>query len=110
MPMDTKTKQEKIDEIKRADANVKTMEDFTSPDKLYQELIAGIRQVTSVGDISLIEKAYKTAYEAHKVRSGSRVSPYIIIRCAWRSFWRIWSSTKRRSLRDFCMMSLRTRS
>ena len=47
--MDTKTKQEKIDEIKRADANVKTMEDFTSPDKLYQELIARNPQVSSVG-------------------------------------------------------------
>lgn len=78
MPMDTKTKQEKIDEIKRADANVKTMEDFTSPDKLYQELIAGIRKYHPSDDISLIEKAYKTAYEAHKDQKRKSGEPYII--------------------------------
>lgn len=44
MPMETKTKQQRIDEIKKADASVKTMEDFTSPDILYQELIAGVRK------------------------------------------------------------------
>ena len=78
MPMDTKTKQEKIDEIKRADANVKTMDDFTSPDKLYQELIAGIRKYHPSDDISLIEKAYKTAYEAHKDQKRKSGEPYII--------------------------------
>lgn len=40
--MDAKTNQEEIEEIRQADASVKKMEDFTSPDKLYQELIASI--------------------------------------------------------------------
>ena len=47
MPMDAKTNQEEIEEIRQADASVKKMEDFTSPDKLYQELIASIRKYQS---------------------------------------------------------------
>lgn len=47
MPMDAKTNQEEIEEIRQADASVKKMEDFTSPDKLYQELIASIREIPS---------------------------------------------------------------
>ena len=35
---------EEIEKIKKADANVKTMEDFTSPEVLYQELITSVRK------------------------------------------------------------------
>ncbi len=78
MAIDTRTKQEKIEEIKRADASVKTMEDFTSPDILYQELINGVRKYHPSDDISMIEKAYKIANEAHKDQMRKSGEPYII--------------------------------
>ncbi len=78
MPKEARTKQEKIDEIRRADASVKTMEDFTSPDKLYQELISGIRKYHPSDDLSMIEKAYRIAYEAHKDQKRRSGEPYII--------------------------------
>ena len=78
MPLDTKTEQERIDEIKKVDANVKTMEDFTSPDVLYDELIAGVRKYHPSDDISMIEKAYRIAYEAHKEQRRKSGEPYII--------------------------------
>lgn len=59
MAADTRTKQQRVDEIKKADASVKTMEDFTSPDILYQELIDSVRKYHPSDDISMIEKAYK---------------------------------------------------
>ena len=78
MPMDAKTNQEEIEEIRQADASVKTMEDFTSPDKLYQELIASIRKYHPSDDISMIEKAYRIACEAHKGQKRKSGEPYII--------------------------------
>ncbi len=78
MPLDTKTEQEQIDEIKKVDANVKTMKDFTSPDVLYDELIAGVRKYHPSDDISMIEKAYRIAYEAHDGQLRKSGEPYII--------------------------------
>ena len=37
----------KVDEVKKADASVKTMADFTSPDILYKELIDSVKKYTS---------------------------------------------------------------
>ena len=78
MSTDTRTKQERIEEIKKADASVKTMEDFTSPDILYQELIGSVKKYHPSGDISMIEKAYNIAYEAHKDQRRKSGEPYII--------------------------------
>ena len=78
MATDARTKQERIEEIKKADANVKTMEDFTSPDILYHELIDSVRKYHPSDDISLIEKAYQIAYEAHKDQRRKSGEPYII--------------------------------
>ena len=76
--METKTKEQRIDEIKKADASVKTMEDFTSPDILYQELITGVKKYHPSDDISMIEKAYNIAYNAHKDQKRKSGEPYII--------------------------------
>ena len=65
-------------EIKKADANVKTMEDFTSPEILYDELIASVKKYHPSTDISMIEKAYKIAYEAHECQKRKSGEPYII--------------------------------
>lgn len=78
MPTNIKTKQEKVEEIRRADASVKTMEDFTSPEELYQELVAGVRKYHPSDDISMIEKAFRIAYDAHKDQKRKSGEPYII--------------------------------
>lgn len=78
MAMDTRTKSERIEEIKKADASVKTMQDFTSPDTLYKELIASVRKYHPSGDISMIEKAYRLAYDAHEGQKRRSGEPYII--------------------------------
>ena len=75
---DVKTEQERVEEIRQADANVKTMEDFTSPDVLYDELIRSVRKYHPSDDISMIEKAYKIAYDAHKDQRRKSGEPYII--------------------------------
>ena len=37
-------REEEIAKIKKADASVKTMEDFTSPSVLYEELISSVKK------------------------------------------------------------------
>lgn len=78
MPMEEKNRVDKRNEIKKADASVKAMDDFTSPDVLYQELIASVKKYHPSTDISMIEKAYKVAYEAHKDQYRKSGEPYII--------------------------------
>ncbi len=60
------------------DRNIKAMQDFTSPDILYDELIASVRRYHPSADISMIEKAYKIAYEAHEGQVRKSGEPYII--------------------------------
>ncbi|EET61938.1 RelA/SpoT family protein [Marvinbryantia formatexigens DSM 14469] len=69
---------EKLAEIRRVEARVKSMEDFTDPDALYQELIASIKRYHPSADTSMIEKAYKIASEAHKGQKRKSGEPYII--------------------------------
>ena len=69
---------EKLASVKKADAAVKTMSDFTSPEVLYQELIGSVRKYHPSTDISMIEKAYKVASEAHKDQKRKSGEPYII--------------------------------
>ena len=57
---------EKLESVKRADAAVKSMNDFTSPEVLYDELISSVKKYHPSTYISMIEKAYEVAREAHK--------------------------------------------
>ena len=68
----------KLEEIKKVEASVKKMEDFTDPEKLHQELLAGIRKYHPSADLSMIEKAYQVAAEAHKDQKRKSGEPYII--------------------------------
>ena len=68
----------KVDEVKKADASVKTMADFTSPDILYKELIDSVKKYHPSTVISMIEKAYHIADEAHKGQLRKSGEPYII--------------------------------
>ncbi|MDO5392077.1 MAG: bifunctional (p)ppGpp synthetase/guanosine-3',5'-bis(diphosphate) 3'-pyrophosphohydrolase [Eubacteriales bacterium] len=70
--------QEKLDTIKKADASVKAMKDFTSPEVLYQELINSVRKYHPSDDISMIERAYQVAKNAHEGQLRKSGEPYII--------------------------------
>ena len=52
--------------------------DFTSPEELYQDLIASIRRYHPSDDISMVEKAYRMAFEAHRDQKRKSGEPYII--------------------------------
>ena len=69
---------EKLESVKRADAAVKTMHDFTSPEVLYKELINSVLKYHPSTEISMIEKAYKVASEAHEGQKRKSGEPYII--------------------------------
>ena len=58
--------------------NIKTIKEFTSPEELYGELISSIRKYHPSGDISLVEKAYKVAYDSHNGQMRKSGEPYII--------------------------------
>ena len=60
------------------DGRIEAIEEFQSPETLYQELIARVRKYHPSDDISLIEKAYKTANDAHKDQVRKSGEPYII--------------------------------
>ena len=70
--------EEKLESVKKADAAVKAMHDFTSPEELYQELVTSVRKYHPSADISMIQKAYEVAREAHKDQKRKSGEPYII--------------------------------
>ena len=60
------------------DEELEAPADFTSPEVLYQELIASIRRYHPSDDISMIEKAYHVADNFHKEQKRKSGEPYII--------------------------------
>ena len=60
------------------DGKIEAIEEFQSPDKLYEGLIARVRKYHPSDDITLIEKAYQEAAEAHKEQLRKSGEPYII--------------------------------
>ena len=65
-------------EVKAADVKLENPADFTSPEELYQDLIKTIRRYHPSDDISMVEKAYNIAYDAHKEQERKSGEPYII--------------------------------
>ena len=63
---------------KKVDIELENPADFTSPEGLYQDLIKSIRRYHPSDDISMVEKAYKIAAEAHKDQKRKSGEPYII--------------------------------
>ena len=57
---------------------VKAPEDYQDPEQLYQALVARVRKYHPSTDISMIEKAYRIAKEAHKDQVRKSGEPYII--------------------------------
>ena len=60
------------------DGRIEETKEFRSPEELYQDLIARVRRYHPSDDISLIEKAYQVANEAHKDQVRKSGEPYII--------------------------------
>lgn len=57
---------------------VKAPEDYQDPEQLYQALVARVRKYHPSTDISMIEKAYRIAKDAHKDQVRKSGEPYII--------------------------------
>ncbi|MCI5621033.1 MAG: bifunctional (p)ppGpp synthetase/guanosine-3',5'-bis(diphosphate) 3'-pyrophosphohydrolase [Lachnospiraceae bacterium] len=60
------------------DNSLKKTKDFVSPEHLYEELISSVRKYHPSADITLIEKAYHVAEEAHRGQVRKSGEPYII--------------------------------
>ncbi len=54
------------------------LKEFTDPEQLYQDLIKRVQKYHPSDDISMIEKAYAIAAEAHKEQKRKSGEPYII--------------------------------
>ncbi|HJA70128.1 MAG TPA: bifunctional (p)ppGpp synthetase/guanosine-3',5'-bis(diphosphate) 3'-pyrophosphohydrolase [Candidatus Lachnoclostridium stercoravium] len=52
--------------------------DFTSPEVLYEDLIKAIKKYHPSDDITMVEKAYNVARDAHKDQKRKSGEPYII--------------------------------
>ena len=99
-----------LDKIKKLDQEIEAPADFTSPEVLYNELIAAIRKYHPSDDISMIEKAYQSRMTHTRTRGVNQVNRISSIRSVWRSFWRIWSWIKRLWWQVSCTMSWKIRS
>ena len=72
-------KLEKIEnEFRKMENVVRKTQDFEEPEKLYSELIESVLKYHPSTDISLIEKAYRIADNAHKGQVRKSGEPYII--------------------------------
>ena len=60
------------------DGRIESLGEFISPEELFADLISRVRKYHPSDDISLIEKAYKIADEAHHGQVRKSGEPYII--------------------------------
>lgn len=75
--MNTIEKQEAAGKAMQIDL-IKPTKEFASPESLYEELINSVKRYHPSADISLIEKAFKIADDAHKGQLRKSGEPYII--------------------------------
>ena len=60
------------------DGRINESHEFVDPDELYRELTQRVQKYHPSDDISMIEKAYQVAYNAHKNQFRKSGEPYII--------------------------------
>ena len=60
------------------DRRIELIKEFQSPEELYQGLIMRVQKYHPSDDISMIDRAYKIASEAHKNQVRKSGEPYII--------------------------------
>ncbi len=70
--------QEGATELVLDDGRIEDIQEYKSPQELYNDLIERVRKYHPSGDISMIEKAYRIAGEAHKDQVRKSGEPYII--------------------------------
>ena len=69
---------EEKNEVVIDDGKISAYQDFVDPKLLYQELINHVHKYHPSDDVSMIEKAYNVAKEAHKNQTRKSGEPYII--------------------------------
>lgn len=69
---------EEKDKIVLDDGKITALKEFMTPDELFQVLVKRVQKYHPSDDISLIEKAYHVASEAHKEQKRKSGEPYII--------------------------------
>lgn len=57
---------------------IESIDEFQSPDQLYGDLLFRVRKYHPSDDLSLIDRAYSTAFNAHKNQKRKSGEPYII--------------------------------
>ncbi len=67
-----------MESMEKQEESVRTMDDFTTPELLYGELIRSVRKYHPSDDISMIENAYRVACQAHEDQKRKSGEPYII--------------------------------
>jgi len=65
-------------DVKFSDIRVQKHKEFMAPEELYQDLVRRVRKYHPSDNITLIEKAYTVAYNAHKDQYRKSGEPYII--------------------------------
>lgn len=76
--MDSKQQREDMNIVSDDFSDITAPADFTEPEVLYNKLISTIQGYHPSADISMIEKAYSLAYNAHKDQKRKSGEPYII--------------------------------
>ncbi len=67
-----------VEKIEVSTPKIKSPDEYDNPTELYEKLIATIKKYHPSDDITMIEKAYKIADEAHKEQKRRSGEPYII--------------------------------
>ena len=67
-----------IEPVAVLDSAIVPIRDFVSPEELHRDLIEIIQKYHPSADISMVEKAYQIAAEAHKTQVRKSGEPYII--------------------------------
>ncbi len=73
-----KNTQANTTELVLDDGRIESIQEFTSPQELYRDLIDRVRRYHPSDDFSMIDKAYRIANEAHKDQVRKSGEPYII--------------------------------
>ena len=66
------------DKLKKIETELEAPADFTSPETLYEDLVRSIKKYHPSDDLSMVEKAYHIARDAHKDQKRKSGEPYII--------------------------------
>jgi len=60
------------------EGKIENIEEFQSPEALYRDLLSRVRKYHPSSNLSMIERAYETAYKAHENQKRKSGEPYII--------------------------------